>query len=108
MADESRPGVFASLLQDFSPVPRVFLFFGFVVFLMGVPSGFTFQNRTLMIGVALLAAGIAGHYWPEIRTLEIWVDGERGHSEIRWGNLFLATSFSILCAAACRFAYFGH
>jgi hypothetical protein len=99
MADDTKPGAFASLLAEFGPVQKVFLFFGFIVFMMGVPSGFTLQNRTLMIGTALLLAGLAGHYWPESKH---W-DGE-----ILWGNMLMAIVFSALAAAACRFAYLGH
>ena len=65
MADDTKPGAFASLLAGFGPVQKVVLFFGFIVFMMGVPQGYTLQNRTLMIGTALLMAGLAGHYWPE-------------------------------------------
>jgi hypothetical protein len=28
---------------------------------------FKLENRAMMMGVALLAGGVAGHYWPEIR-----------------------------------------
>ena len=98
MADDTKPGVFASLLDGFQPVQKVFLWVGFIVFVMGVPSGFIFQNRTLMIGTALLMAGLAGHYWPETRHLD---------GDILWGNLVMAILFSALFAAACRFAYLG-
>jgi len=108
MPDDSKPGAFASLLDGFGPVQKIFVFCGFIVCVMGVPSGFTLQNRTLMIGAALFAAGIAGHYWPEHRTLSLYVDGARVRGEFLWGNFFLAIVFSILFAAACWFAYWGH
>lgn len=101
MADDTKPGAFAKQLEldGFQPVQRVFLRVGFIVFVMGVPSGFTFQKRTLMIGTALFMAGFAGHYWPETRHLD---------GDIWWGNLVMAILFSALFAAACRFAYLGH
>jgi len=98
VADDTKPGVFASLLDGFQPVQRVFLWVGFIVFVMGVPSGFTSQNRTLMIGTALLMAGLAGHYWPVVRHLD---------GDILWGNLVMAILFSALFAASCLFAYLG-
>jgi hypothetical protein len=108
MADDRKPGAFASLLDGFGPVQRIFLFCGFIVCVMGVPSGFALQNRTLMIGTALFTAGIAGHYWPELRTLGVYVDGQSVRGEFLWGNFFLATAFSIFCATACWYAYLGH
>ena len=101
MTDDTKPGAFAKLLEldDFQPVQRVFLRVGFIVFVMGVPAGFTFQNRTLMIGTALLMAGLAGHYFPDSRQLD---------GDIHWGNLLMAILFLALFAAACRFAYLGH
>jgi hypothetical protein len=99
VADDTKPGVFASLLDGFQPVQKVFLWVGFIVFVMGVPAGFTFQNRTLMIGTALLMAGFVGHYLPESRHLD---------GDVHWGNLVMAIFFFVLFAAACRFAYLGH
>jgi hypothetical protein len=40
MGDESKPGAFVRVLDGFQQVPKVFLFLGFVVFLLGVPAGF--------------------------------------------------------------------
>jgi hypothetical protein len=108
MSDASKSGAFASLLEGFGPVQKVFLFCGFVVFVMGVPSGFTLKNRTLMIGTALFMAGITGHYFQALKTSGVYVDGENVRGEIIWGNVFLAIVFSFLFAAACWFAYFGH
>ena len=109
MADDSKPGAFASLLDGFGPVPKVLLFFGFIVSVMGVPSGFILRNRALMIGTALLTAGLAGHYWPELRTLTVYGDGGQSvRGKFLWGNFFLAVVFSILCATTCWFAYLGH
>ena len=99
MADDGNSGVFANLVAGFGPVQKVFLFFGFIVFMMGVPSGFTFQNRTLMIGVALLLAGLAGHYWPERQFLD---------GSINWGNLVMALAYFAFFLVTCRFAYLGH
>jgi hypothetical protein len=75
---------------------------------MGVPSGFVFQNRTLMIGTALFMVGIAGHYFRKLKTSSVYIDGESVRGEIIWGNVFLATLFLFLFATASWFAYFGH
>jgi hypothetical protein len=63
MSEEGSSGGFAKLLDGFSPVQKVLLFLGFVIFCFGVPGGFVFHDRPMMTGVALLGAGFAGHYW---------------------------------------------
>ena len=73
---------------------------------MGVPNGLKLQNRTLMLGVALVAAGIAGHYWPEITFGPVYAD-DKTSGGVRWGNVFLEVVFSAVCVFACRLAYFG-
>jgi hypothetical protein len=106
MGDDSKPRAFADLLAGFQPVPKVLLFMGFVVFLLGVPSGFKLENRALMIGVALFAAGIAGHYWPETTFGPMYND-DKSSGGVRWGNVVLALAYSAICALACRWAYLG-
>ena len=106
MADDNKTGIFAALLAGFGHVQRVFLFLGFVVFLMGVPNGFKLQSRTLMIGIALFAGGIAGHYWPETTFGPVYTD-DKTSGGIRWGNVFLALVFSAIFVLACRLAFLG-
>jgi hypothetical protein len=108
MSDNTKLGAFASLLDGFGPIQKIFLFGGFVVFVMGVPSGFTLQNRTLMIGTALFMWGIAGHYFGELKACDVQVDSERIRGKIIWGNVFLAIVFSFLTATAIWFAYSSH
>jgi len=107
MADDSKLGAFASILAGFQPVPRVLLSVGFVIFCFGVPAGFKLQNRAMMIGVALFAAGFAGQYWPEITFGPVYTDN-KSSGGVRWGNVFLAVAFSAICALACWLAYLGH
>jgi len=106
MGEETKLGAFASILGGFQPVPRVLLAVGFVIFCFGVPAGFRLQNRPLMIGVALFAAGIAGHYWPETTFGPVYAD-DKSSGGVRWGNVFLAVVFSAICLLACRWAYLG-
>jgi hypothetical protein len=74
--------------------------------LAGVPNGFKLQNRTLMIGVALLAAGIALYCWTETTFGPDYAD-DKTTGGFRWGNVFLALVFSAVCILASRFAYLG-
>jgi len=103
MSDE-RPDNFANLVSAVGPVQALFIFVGLVIVIFfGLQVGVNLQNRTLMIGVALCAAGIAGHYWPDIRSMH--THGEPAVTN--WGNLFLAVLYSGACGVACWFAYFG-
>jgi hypothetical protein len=106
MGENQKPGAFARLILDFQPVPRVFLCLGFAIFLIGVPAGFRLDNRVMMIGVALIAAGLAGHYWPEVTFAPIYM-GDVNSGGVRWGNLALALLFSALCVLTCLCACFG-
>jgi hypothetical protein len=102
---ENSPSGFAGILSGFGPVQRVLLFLGFAVFCMGVPGGFSAHNRAMMIGVSLLAAGIAGHYWSTGRYDTIW-DGDQAHGG-GWkaGAVSLAIAFSIICVGCGWLAY---
>jgi hypothetical protein len=106
MSDNNKVGLFAGLLGDFRPVPRVFLALGVVVLLMGAPSGFKASNRTLMVGISLFAAGIAGNYWPEATFGPIYA-GDQSSRGVRWGNVFLALLFSAICAWTSYLACLG-
>jgi hypothetical protein len=107
MGDDSKIGAFASILAGFQPVPKVFLLVGFLVFCFGVPAGFSLENRAMMIGVALFAGGIAGHYWPETTFGPVYT-GDESSGGIRWGNVFLAVVFSAICVLAGWLAYLRH
>ena len=52
-----------------------------------------------MIGVSLIAGGIAGHYWSTVREDTVW-DGERHGGELKQMILFLALVFSAACIGA--------
>ena len=88
--------------MDFRPVPRIFLFLGFVVFGFGAVSGFNLHNRTLLSGGCLLFFGLAGDYWPDVRYR--MNAGSHGQTFTNWGKLALAVIFSLLAAAAAVLA----
>ena len=77
--------MFAKLFEGFGGVQKLFLFAGLTVALAGVRSGFTFQNRTLFVGIALLATGFAGHYLPDVRSHELYT-GDSSTRITDWGR----------------------
>lgn len=105
VGESSNPfGALATIITDFTPVPRVLLLLGFLIFLVGIQAGFRLDNRPMMIGVALIASAFAGHYWPEVRFGPIYAGDEKS-AGIRWGNIFLAVLFSAIAIAAAWIAY---
>lgn len=108
MPNDSKPGAFASLLEGFGPLERVLLFLGFCVCAAGLHTGIAPQNRTLMIGTALLMAGLAGHHFRGLKADDVYIDGETVRGKIIWSNVFLAMVFSFLVLGASWFAYCGH
>lgn len=103
VADNSILQAFASLLGDFRPVPRIFIFLGFVVIVVGSFCGFNLHNRTPLIGTFLLFGGLAGDYWPEVRFT---VDSQATY--INWGKLFCAVPFTLVAILAAIFAWLSN
>jgi hypothetical protein len=79
---------------------RFFLFLGFAIFCMGVPGGFNLKNRAMMIGVSLLAGGIAGHYWSTAKYDTLYVNDRPHGGAWKPGAVVLAMVFSAVCIAA--------
>jgi hypothetical protein len=105
---DSASGGFAGILAGFGPVQKVLLFLGFAVFCTGVPKGFTLTNTAMVTGAALMAGGIAGHYWSTCRYGEICIDGEWQGGEWNLRVVILALAFSGLCVASAILAYFSN
>lgn len=103
--NDSAPGGFTHILSDFGPLQKVCLFLGFTVFCVGMPKGFAINNRALMVGIALMAAGIAGRYWTTCRYADLYVDGETHRGGLKVGAVFLGMAFSALCVASGILAY---
>ena len=105
MADADQGKGFASLLHKFGAVQAVFLFVGFVIFLASLPNGVKVNNRTLMIGVCVMALGIVGHYWSKPRDSDFF-DGQTLHrGGFRWCPIFLGVLF---LSASCIAAYLAY